>query len=102
MESENHNPIDTSGATGKLIISILGALNAYEREINAERREFGYRRALEAGTVGRPKVYGLTDEFQQAYQTWREGKCTAVQAMQMCGFKKTTFYKLVREMEKAE
>lgn len=94
--------IDISGATGKLIISILGALNAYEREINAERREYGYRRALEAGTVGRPKVHGLTEEFLCAYDVWRDGKCTAVQAMQRCGLKKTTFYKLVNEIERPE
>ncbi len=48
--------IDTSGATGKQIVSVLGAINAYEREINEERREFGFRNACKEGRVGRPKA----------------------------------------------
>lgn len=85
--------IDTSGATGKLIISVLGALNAYEREINAERREFGYRQALEAGKVGRPSAE-ITPEMEKIFQRWEAGEITAVQAMKQAGVGKTTFYKL--------
>ena len=48
--------IDTTGATGKLIVSVLGAISAYEREINAERREYGYKKALDEKRVGRPKA----------------------------------------------
>ena len=49
--SEKEN-INTDGATGRLIVAVLGAIGAYEREINAERREYGYKKALEAGTRG--------------------------------------------------
>ena len=87
--------IDTSGATGKLIVSVLGAISAYEREINAERREFGYRRAYDEGRIGRPQTE-ITDEFREAVRRWRAGEITAVQAMALTGMKKTTFYRLVR------
>lgn len=87
--------IDTSGATGKLIVSVLGAISAYEREINAERREFGYRKAYDEGRVGRPKI-ALTEDHQEVLQKWRAGEITAVQAMKLTGLKKTTFYKLAK------
>ena len=87
--------IDTSGATGKLIISVLGAINAYEREINAERREFNYRKAYEEGKVGRPRA-AADDDFKKIVGEWREGKITAVEAMKRSGVPKATFYKLVK------
>ena len=90
--------IDTSGATGKLIISVLGAISAYEREINAERRAFGYRRAYDEGRVGRPKAQ-VTDAFKSAVAEWKAGKITAVEAIRRSGVKKTTFYKLVKGLE---
>lgn len=88
--------IDTSGATGKLIVSVLGAVSAYEREINEERREYGYRKSLEEDRVGRPSAEA-TEEFLQAVKEWRDGKITATQAITKCGYKRTTFYKLVKE-----
>ena len=87
--------IDTSGATGKLIISVLGAISAYEREINAERREFGYRKAYAEGRVGRKKVTATT-AFYEAVRRWRSGEITAARAMELSGMKKTTFYRLVK------
>lgn len=91
--------IDTTGATGKLIVSVLGAFSAYEREINEERREYGYRKALDAGTVGRPKN-AVTKEFETAYKEWKAGKITAVQAMEKSKLAKTSFYRMVKEYER--
>lgn len=90
--------IDTTGATGKLIVGVLGAISAYEREINKERREYGYRKALEDGRVGRPNN-AITQEFEDAYKQWKAGKITAVQAMKDCGLAKTSFYRMVKEYE---
>lgn len=90
--------IDTTGATGKLIVSVLGALNEYEREINQERREFGFRKALEEGSVGRPKA-SFTKSFINAYTTWKAKEITATEAIKRSGFGRTTFYKLVKEYE---
>lgn len=91
--------IDTTGATGKLIVSVLGAFSAYEREINEERREYAYRKALDAGTVGRPKN-AVTPDFEKAYKDWKAGKLTAVQAMRKSGLAKTSFYRMVKEYER--
>ena len=88
--------IDTSGATGKLIVSVLGAISAYEREINAERREFSFRKACDEGRVGRPKAE-VSDSFYAAVKDWRAKKITATDAMRKAGMTKSTFYKLVKE-----
>ncbi|MGI6173366.1 MAG: recombinase family protein [Christensenellales bacterium] len=97
--SEKEN-INTDGATGRLIVAVLGAIGAYEREINAERREYGYKKALEAGTVGRPKAE-ITPAFEQAYADWKAGKIKAVEAMKLAGMPKATFYKMAKTMEGA-
>lgn len=87
--------IDTTGATGKLMVSILGAFSAYEREINKERREYNYRKAVEAGIVGRPDAE-VTPAMMKAVKQWRAGQITAVQAIKLSGVPKATFYKLVK------
>lgn len=72
-----------------------GAINTYEREINAERREFNYCKAYDDGKVGRPRA-AVDDSFKQAVKEWREGKIAAVEAMKKCSVPKATFYKLVK------
>ena len=90
--------IDTSGATGKLIVSVLGAISAYEREINAERREFGFRKAVEEERVGRPTAQ-RTPEFEAALKEWKAGKITATEAIKRAGVSRATFYKLAKQAE---
>jgi len=49
--------IDTTSATGRLMLSIVGAFAAYERELIRERVLAGVRRAQAAGKhCGRPRV----------------------------------------------
>ncbi len=91
--------ISTEGAAGRLLVSLLGAINAYEREINAERREFGYRKALEADKVGRPSAE-RTKEFLEAFKEWKEKKITATEAMKRAGVSRATWYKMAKEEEK--
>ena len=88
--------IDTSGATGKLIVSVLGAISAYEREINAERREYAYRKSYEEGRVGRPKAQP-SEKFYKAVKAWRDGDITATEAIKRAQMTRTTFYKLVKD-----
>ncbi|SIS65894.1 recombinase family protein [Salimicrobium salexigens] len=48
--------------------------------------------------LGRPKAE-ITDAFLEAYNEWKSGNITATQAMKQAEVKKTTFYKLVRQVE---
>ncbi|MCU5343277.1 recombinase family protein, partial [Bacillus cereus] len=47
---------------------------------------------------GRPKAE-ITPEFRQAYAKWKDREITATKAMEEAGVKRTTFYKLVKEIE---
>lgn len=89
--------ISTEGATGRLVVAVLGAISAYEREINAERREYGYRKALEKKIVGRPSAEA-TPEFLVAYNAWQAKEITGTEAIKRSGLGRTTFYKLAKEM----
>ena len=91
--------IDTSGATGRLVVSVLGAISAYEREINAERRAYGFNKAVEEKRVGRPSAE-ITEEYRKAYAEWKAGNITAVEAMKRAGVSNATFYRLAKRMEK--
>ena len=88
--------ISTEGATGRLVVAVLGAISAYEREINAERREYGYKKALDKGIVGRPNAE-KTQVFEMALAEWKAGKITATEAIKRSQMGRTTFYKLAKE-----
>lgn len=82
-----------------LVLQILSWMAEEERDRIRKRQREGIDVALQNGTIfGRPKVT-VTEEFKEAYASWKSGEITAVKAMQEIGVKKTTFYKLVREYE---
>ena len=82
-----------------LVLQILSWMAEEERERIRKRQREGIDVALQSGVpFGRPKAT-VTDEFKYAYNRWKSGEITAVNAMQEIGVKKTTFYKLVREYE---
>jgi DNA invertase Pin-like site-specific DNA recombinase len=84
-----------------LVLQILSWMAEEERDRIRKRQREGIEVALQNSVAfGRPKV-PITEEFKQAYHRWKLGEMTAVIAMQKIGVKKTTFYKLVKEYEKA-
>lgn len=93
--------VSTEGATGKLVVSVLAAISAYEREINKERREYGFNKAMKEGRVGRPATE-YTDTFKAAYNAWKAQEITAVEAMKRTGVSKATWYKMAQHYEKEQ
>jgi len=82
-----------------LVLQILSWMAEEERQKIATRREEGVKIALENGVqFGRPKAE-ITEEFKQAYTKWKTGIITATKAMEEAGVKRTTFYKLVKQIE---
>lgn len=49
--------------------------------------------------LGRPKAE-ITEQFIEEYKKWKAGTQTANETMQNTNTKRTTFYKLVNELEK--
>lgn len=84
-----------------LVLQILSWMAQEERDRIRKRQREGIDMALKQGKAyGRPQAQA-SDAFLEAYKEWKEGKITAVKAMQRADVKKTTFYKLVKQMEKS-
>ncbi|WP_040209695.1 recombinase family protein [Neobacillus jeddahensis] len=82
-----------------LVLQILSWMAQEERERIRKRQREGIDVALKKGTqFGRPKTVP-TNEFYQAYYKWKSGVMTATTAIKLAGMKRTTFYKLVKDIE---
>jgi DNA invertase Pin-like site-specific DNA recombinase len=82
-----------------LVLQILSWMADEEREHIRKRQREGIDIALKNGTqFGRPKKEP-TDEFFKAYRKWKSGEITATAAIEEAEMKRTTFYKLVKEIE---
>lgn len=88
------------GNIGKLMEDMFLALLSYVAEQELKKR---YQRQMEGQAVarakgkhmGRPKCM-MPPNFNEIIKKWKAGKITAVEAMQMVGMKKTSFYKAVK------
>lgn len=90
--------LNTSTPTGKLILTMFGALATFEREIMLERQAEGYQARREAGgSVGRPRKEA-DKAFLNAVKRWRNGEIQAVEAIKLSNMSKSLFYRMVKEM----
>lgn len=95
--------VDKSDLEKQLIVSIVFELLAYlaekERVKIKTRQAEGIATAKKNGVkFGRPKI-GAPDGFIEEVRKWKEGKQSATEAMRNLGLKRTTFYKLVKEVK---
>jgi DNA invertase Pin-like site-specific DNA recombinase len=92
--------IDTNTPQGKFVLTLFGALAELEREYILQRQKEGIAIAKAKGKqFGRPKTEYPKD-FCKVYQDWKKNDIQAVEAMRLLNLKKSTFYKLVKELEK--
>jgi len=108
IEQLNHNSVglvslkeqvNTTTPAGLLQLQLFRAIANFERETARERQQEGIKIALaEKRPYGRPKA-PITTELRSAYLKWKKGKITAVKAMQISGVKRTTFYKLAKQLD---
>ena len=93
--------IDTSTATGRAFLSVMGAVNQMERELKSERAAAGRASAKARGkTGGRPR----TDEtkLKQAFILYDGSDYTAEEVCKLTGVGRRTFFRYVAEMREAE
>jgi DNA invertase Pin-like site-specific DNA recombinase len=94
--------LDNSTPQGKFMLTVFGALYELERENILERQAEGIAVAQRQGVrFGRPKQT-VTDGFKAAYNEWKAGNITGVDAMKRVGMKPNTFYRRVKEYESAQ
>lgn len=84
-----------------LILQVLSFVSEQERKNIKKRQAEGIEVArLQGKELGRPKAQ-ITENFIEEVKKWKNGEQTATQTMKNTNTKRTTFYKLVKELEKA-
>jgi len=89
--------LDTSTATGKLMVTMIGAINEFERTNLLERQREGIAIAVNEGKYKGRKNVDKPADWDAVYGQYMTRKLTATEAIQRLGLRKTTFYKFVSE-----
>lgn len=91
--------LDTSTSTGKLMLTMIGAIYEFERANLLERQREGISIAKQNGKYRGRKEIGFPQEWQEVYDKYKHREITANSAMEVLGLKRNTFYKLVKEFQ---
>lgn len=92
--------IDTSTPTGKLMLTMIGAINEFERTNLLERQREGIEIAKKNGKYKGRKMIKKPKQWEEVYFSYLKKEITAAEAMKKLGLKKNTFYKFAKESSK--
>lgn len=82
-----------------IVFELLSYMAQKEREKIKQRQAEGISAAKSKGKrLGRP-VKAVGSAFEGAYREWKAGRIMAVEAMEMSGLTKATFYRRVKELD---
>ena len=82
-----------------ILIEVLGTIAQQERETIRKRQEEGIAAAKASGKrFGRPAI-SFPEGWEEVYGCWKRGEITARGAMERLGLKRSSFYKLAKQME---
>lgn len=93
--------LDTSTATGKLMLTVIGAIAEFERQNILERQREGIAIAKREGKYKGRRAKEL-ENFDIVYESWKNGEITAVKAAQLLEINRGTFYQRVKRHESNE
>lgn len=88
---------DTSTATGKLMLTMIGALSEFERLNLLERQREGIAIAKREGKYKGRKQKQL-DNWDEVVAAWNKKEITAVQACKILGISRGTFYNRIKKI----
>lgn len=91
--------LDTSTPTGKLMLTMIGAINEFERTNLLERQREGIALAKEKGAYKGRKKIDFPSNWEEVYTKWKKRELKGNEAMEQLGLKRNTFYNLVKEYE---
>lgn len=94
--------IDTSTATGKLMLTMIGAINTFERENMLERQREGISIAKYKGAYKGRKEIDYPTNWIELYNKYKNREVTGTNAMAILGLKRNTFYKLIKKHEEGK
>jgi DNA invertase Pin-like site-specific DNA recombinase len=89
--------IDSNTPTGKLMLTMIGAIYEFERNNLLERQKEGIVLAKQKGKYKGRKKIKFPDNWQDVYEKWKHREMTGTEAMKQLKLKRNTFYKLVKE-----
>lgn len=90
--------IDTSSATGRAFLSIMGAVSQMELEIKSERAEAGRAAAKARGkSGGRPAID--QDKLEQARILYQNSDKSAREVCSLFGFSRRTLFEYLRKIQ---
>jgi len=89
--------LDSDTSTGKLMLTMIGAINEFERANMLERQREGIAIAKAKGAYKGRKKVEKPDNWGEVYPRWKSRELTAGKAMELLDLKRNTFYKLVKE-----
>lgn len=92
--------IDTSTPTGKLMLTMIGAINEFERTNLLERQREGIEIAKKNGKYKGRKEIKKPENWDEIYFSYLKKEITAAEAMKKLNLKKNTFYKFAKESNK--
>ncbi len=82
-----------------ILIEVLGTIAEQERVTIRQRQQEGIAAAKAKGKhLGRPGLV-TPENWKEVYLAWKNEEITAKIAMERTGLKRTSFYKLVKEVE---
>lgn len=90
--------LDSSTPTGKLMLTMIGAIYEFERANILERQKEGIVIAKKQGKFRGRKVIDKPSNWDEVYPRWKNRELKTIQAIKMLGLKESTFYKLVKEV----
>lgn len=89
--------IDSNTPTGKLMLTMIAAINEFERLNLLERQREGILIAKRLGKYKGRKPIPYPENWGDMYQKWENKEINSTKAREMLGLKKNTFYKLVKK-----
>lgn len=94
--------LDSNTPTGKLMLTMIGAIYEFERTNLLERQREGIAIAKLNGKYKGRKEIKHPELFGEVYPLWRNRKLTGRESMKRLNLKPNTFYKLIKEWETKE
>lgn len=88
---------DTGTPTGKLIITVIAAINQFERDNLLERQREGIACAKAKGIYKGRKQISRPDNWPDVFNKWQRREISGAQAMAELGLKRNTFYNFIKQ-----
>lgn len=87
---------DTATPTGKLMLTMIAAINEFERANILERQAEGIALAKQKGVYKGRKRIEKPENWADVYSRWKSRQITAKQAMGELSLRRNTFYNFVK------